>query len=759
MNMQNSSSDTPIIEKEMILLYNNNDSDIKDKEVEEIFTFKHRNGGSSSRKNYQQHNYYPYGSNTKKQSLHNGKDSNSNHTHKKSNSVSSNNNSNNYDNHQQDKQNQQDQPRRNQIVSVTLLIDKQLNLIDLPYDILLYIFKFLDSLSLVRVSQISNFFQSIASNHDLWKDLFYDKWGPMFPLVPVCTLKCCHYYFSSPYQNLEAINQLFSNQFYKSLNIPREMLLNHLESYSFKQMFKFRSQLFDHYHPLLLNGLQLLKDTASRNPSAWTKIDDPILQTNINKVTKSQIDKTIINDQEVLQFRKTPPTSLATHTTHNNNNIINNNIPVIEKTLPKIHSIRVCKVIPTRILKELLTLITDYEKIPLWDVTIRHCTGMIIKAPNNNNATSNRSRQYSLVDQLGQQIPNEPIINHGEPAISHHLQHEDAFSTSLPIHMDKDSCKKVDLLHKQIIGNLYMSYVRMIFTQSKYNEKFVDVTINNFKNIEDANNILNAKYPLSLLSNTTKGNIDILNFNSKAGGSDYSSNLMNISPSNNNNNNNSTTSSNNISIEPDVCLYQCNKSNMYNSIKHGFMEIKRKRGDDDEYHTTSPPNGQNYNQHNPNYSFNNYNNNNNNNSNNNNSQQLNQNHRNLSQDKLFTQPTQTLLTNKPTEEYTLKKPIYVVQHAIPFSIGGNKSEENPNNFILECFGSGFIFEPLNDSGKETKLTYILQLGKQDWMHDIYELVDEMAISRNTSINSLISHAYQINKKKSIQYDLNLLIIY
>eukprot|EP01132_Coremiostelium_polycephalum_P007459 gene7459-9165_t len=448
------------------------------------------------------------------------------------------------------------------------------NIIDLPDEIILLIFKYLDEKSLSRVAQISNFFNSISSNHSIWKRLFYRTWGPLFPLVPVCTIKCCHSYFSDPYSNLEPINQLFSMSFYKSLLIPQNIISVVMESYSFKQLFKFRNLLYSYFQPILVQGLHLLQKTVSLQ-SPWIKVEDPLLVSSINKVTQSRIEKAFINNQ-----------SVATFTMENK----------IEHSLQTTYCIRVSKIIPTRILKQLLNLISDYEKIPLWDVALRHCTGMIIKSP----------------DVINSHIPSNYSSNSGG-------KQQDRVSN--------ESIKKLDVLHKQIIGNLFMTYARMIYTNSKDNDKFLNyITISDLKNFEDQE-----------------------------------------------------------------------------GLSKGQQEIYYDDDDEDE--------------------------------------------EDLRVKKRKTQASMDI--DKALEEEVLRDPIYVVQHAIPFKVGGHKNindDDELDTFQLDCFGSGFIFEPLTETGKETKLTYLLQMGRQPWMEDMCELIDDLAVSRNRSVNSLISHAYQLSRR-------------
>eukprot|EP01133_Synstelium_polycarpum_P011529 gene11529-13454_t len=277
-------------------------------------------------------------------------------------------------------------------------------------DILLYIFTFLDEKSLTRVSQLSNFFNSISSNHTLWGELFRTKWGPMFPLVPVCTINCCHKYFSDPYANLEPINRLFSVAFYKSLMIPAQIVAVIVASYSFKQMFKFRRLLYSYYAPLLQEGLKLLRSTCGAPSPAWKRVADPLGRPTVGSTPNSVqaiVDKAIMPNQVVAMLKNHELTSVTTTT----------------------YCVRITRLVPTRILRKMLALIIDYEKIPLWDVALRHCTGMVIKSPE--------------INQQGQLVDERPI-------------------------------KRVDLLHKQIIGNLYMTYARMIYSDSVNDQFFAN---------------------------------------------------------------------------------------------------------------------------------------------------------------------------------------------------------------------------------------------------------------------------------------------
>jgi len=492
------------------------------------------------------------------------------------------------------------------------------NLVDLPDEILLKIFKYFDVCSLVTISQTSNFLNSVSSNHDLWKQLFYRKWGPLFHLVPVCTIKCCHQFFSNPYTYLEPIHQLFSLSFYKSLLIPKELISLITSSYSFRHLFKFRSQLFTYYRPGLINGLQLLQDTVAMK-DVWMKIDDPILLTSINTVTQSKIEKAIIDNQ---------PTTTVTSD-------LNQTLLLPQTTL----CIRVSKIFPTRILKQLLNLIIDYEKIPLWDVSLRHCTGMVVKSPD--------FRLY----------PNNCHINNNNNNI---INQDESICDD-----DRNHIRKVDILHKQIIGNLYMTYSRMIFSRSDENVKFL---------------------------NSTLENIHIENSNDDKDNNCNNNNNSNLNKNNNNNINNINNKNNNLN----------------NNNNNGEIIKKRKRNDFDN----------------------------------------NENNNCIVDEKTKSFKTINTLSASSIkeEELVLKHPIYIVQNSIPFK---TTDENNLDTFKLECFGSGFIFEPLNESGKETKLTYLLQMGKQDWMEDVLELIDEMAVSRNRSINSLISHAYQLSRKPLI----------
>ncbi|EFA75043.1 cyclin-like F-box containing protein [Heterostelium album PN500] len=95
----------------------------------------------------------------------------------------------------------------------------------------------------------------------------------------------------------------------------------------------------------------------------------------------------------------------------------------------------------------------------------------------------------------------------------------------------------------------------------------------------------------------------------------------------------------------------------------------------------------------------------------------------------------------------LKQPIYIVQHNIPFFVKGMNNhlmDKDIQPFQLDCFGSGFVFEPLENN--EVKLTYVLQLTKSDWMEDEAEvLLDDLARSRSRSISTLISHAYHLSR--------------
>ncbi|KAM9974493.1 hypothetical protein ACTFIW_007947 [Dictyostelium discoideum] len=659
------------------------------------------------------------------------------------------------------------------------------SLIELPDDILLMIFRYLDVPTLLKVSQLCNFLNSVSSNHELWKELFFRKWGPLFPLVPVCTISCCHQYFSNPYSYLEPINQLFSIPFYKSLSIPKSALSTiskttisipppppspsptpiihngsggsiqkqQQPSYTFKQLFKFRNLLFDHYRPIVMDGLNLLKTTISIK-DVWMKINDPILSSSINSVTQSRVEKSIITQQ---------PT---TYLNINDDSIVNQ----IQTTF----CVKVIKIFPTRILKQLLNLITDYEKIPLWDVSLRHCTGLIVKSPNYKNSKSIISNNSEL-----------------------------------------DPIKKVDILHKQIIGNLYMTYVRMIYSQHDDNLKFFNDTLSGLNHFEDISTPTPISQPqpqqqpqqqtttttTTTTSNHHHHNCNISN-NQQQQQQQQDQNNQNLKRKREDQENipNATTSLSDLhqhSGGGGVGSGVNNDDEAMNKEKVLKMSLEfKKRAEENEKRirqqimnevakkqqlseattnailvtlssqsvppssppqSTSPTSSSSSSTSSTTTSSSTSTTTTNANANTN-TNTTNTSSSSSSRSQSPPVPTKTDAAAAAAccrahvtsvldqfDDIRLNHPLYIVQNAIPFKISGDEYVNKYETFKLDCFGSGFIFEPLNE-GKETKMTYLLQMGKQDWMEDVCELIDEMAISRNRSLNSLISHSYQLSRR-------------
>ncbi|GAM27089.1 hypothetical protein SAMD00019534_102640, partial [Acytostelium subglobosum LB1] len=525
---------------------------------------------------------------------------------------------------------------KNQNISKLMMIkhNHPLELLDLPDDILLYIFSYLDEQSLTRVSQISNFFNSISSNHNIWKELFRVKWGPMFPLVPVCTINCCHKYFSDPYANLEPINMLFSLAFYKSLMLPAELLAIVTSSYSFKLMFKFRKLLFSYYTPLLNAGLKLMQDTLAIGADSWQPINDSLARPSVARVPNSfnsLIDKTVLPNRTIAVLHEQT---------------------LVERTTTT-YCIRITRLIPTRILKKMLALIIDYEKIPLWDVALRHCTGMVIKSPETNQKA---------------QIVDEPPI------------------------------KKVDLLHKQIMGNLYMTYARMVYTNSTANEHFL---------MNQSTNGVNDIYTSSTTTTAATNNTN--------------SNIANINNNNFNNNNiiKASLSNNGIINAMEVIKNKLEQQ----QLKLPAMPSPHEHDDeddeydDDESYTDSSDDDDDT------------------------TDDVADHEDEAHEEDRAPSKRMRRVDHNAHTEVRLKEPIYVVQHNIPFHVKGMTTEVQP--FQLDCFGSGFLFEPVD----EVKLTYLLQLIKSEWMEDeAQELLDDLAISRSRSLAALISHAYQLSRQ-------------
>ncbi|GAM27359.1 hypothetical protein SAMD00019534_105340 [Acytostelium subglobosum LB1] len=433
----------------------------------------------------------------------------------------------------------------------------------------------------------------------------------MFPLVPVCTINCCHKYFSDPYANLEPINLLFSSAFYKSLLIPSHMMSLINSSYSFKQMFKFRNQLYSYYAPLLSTSLQLFRKTAAVDSALWQPISDPLARPNQSRVAN--------NFQSVIDMIVLPNQSVAMLKDHK-----------LENETTTLYTVRVTRTVPTRILRKLLSLILDYDKIPLWDVTLRHCTGMVIKSPEVHNH-ANCNGPCSATDV-------KPI-------------------------------KKVDLLHKQIMGNLYMTYARMVYTNSSSNDIFLESAGNG----SELNSVVNVN------NNTFRNNSII-----KA-----------------------SLSNNGIVNAMQSFLKKTEKQSLAVPIQwNNEVRFDEEDEEDDSEDQRAP-------------------------------------HKRVKR--------KTAVQSEAAGP-VLADPIYIVQHQIPFHVQGMNNhliDREVQPYHLNCFGSGFVFEPIEHAPEEVKLTYILQVNRSEWMEEeAQELLDDLAVSRNRSISALISHAYHLSREES-----------
>ncbi|EGG18814.1 cyclin-like F-box containing protein [Cavenderia fasciculata] len=580
-----------------------------------------------------------------------------------------------------------------------------------------------------------------------------------------------HSQLGHPLELLDLPDDILFYAFYKSLMIPQAILSVILSSYSFKQMFKFRNLLYRYYQPLLSDALEILQKTASLNQRGSSQGNDNGIENNGEgafwttvQVTKqpslatSTIEKSIVPNQRV--------SVLHNHT------LVHRNLTT--------YCIRVTRTIPTRILKKMMSLILDYEKIPLWDVALRHCTGMVIKSPEIN-------------------------------GVDGHV-------------------KKVDILHKQIIGNLFMTYVRMVYTESSDNDRFFaspNSNIHNdsndsttFKSNSNNNNSIisfnhshNHNQPSMMSSSSTTNPIIHDQFNNIL--LQYSSPYP-IQPTHNNNNinNNNNNNSNNNNNEPTTTTsdllnnigllqYQLNEQHQdiirkYQSgspissdtSQHQDNNDGRGGEDDSDDFSSSTDDSDSFvsdseddesdqddsseslsdsegsldiedsinsHLHHPNsvYNSNAY-------SSKNHSryrreqesdeqQDQDQNEDNDDEEEDLQSSTRAPLKRvrrNSIDEPILLSPIHIVQHHIPFHIKGMNNhliDKEVQPFNLDCYGSGFIFEPIGD-GKEIKMTYILQVHQEDWMDDeAKEMVDDLAISRGRSISSLISHAYHLSR--------------